>query len=117
MHELSIALSILEGVEEKMASYPRERVEAVIVRLGPLSGVHAGALASAYDMAATCTGLAGSRLVIEHTPILIYCSKCGVEQPAESLQRMICAVCGTPSGDVRGGSELEVLALQLADES
>lgn len=115
MHELSIALSILDGIEETMASHAGARVAAVHVRLGPLSGVVADALASAYGMAAEATEFAGSSLLIEHAPIRIYCGKCASEQPAVSLQHMACAVCGTPSGDVRSGSELEVFALELIE--
>jgi len=115
MHELSIALSIIDGVEETMATRPGERVAAVHIRLGPLSGVVGEALAAAYDLAVAGTDCEGSRLFIEDVPIRVYCANCAGEQPAVSLQRMACAACGTPSGDVRAGSELEVYALELME--
>ena len=115
MHELSIALSIVEGVEETMASHAGARVAAVHIRLGPLSGVVAEALVSAYELAASGTDCEGSRLQIEDVPIRVFCAECKGEQPAISLQRMACAVCGNPSGDVRRGSELEVFALELME--
>lgn len=115
MHELSIALSIVEGVEDVMASHKGSRVAAVHIRLGPLSGVVGAALTSAWEMAASGTECEGSQLLIENVPIRIYCSQCAREQPAISLQEMACAVCRTPSGEVRGGAELEVCALELTE--
>lgn len=93
------------------------RLEAVLVRIGPLSGVVPEALVSAYDLASSETEFAGSHLLIEHAPISIYCAICRSEQPVVSLQYMSCTVCGTPSADVRSGMELEVFGLQVVDES
>ena len=50
MHELSIALSLLDLVEEE-AERRGVRVAAVHVRLGPLSGVVRDALVSAFELA------------------------------------------------------------------
>jgi hydrogenase nickel incorporation protein HypA/HybF len=113
LHELSIALSIIEGVEEEMARRGKPRVAAVHLRLGPLSGVVRDALLFAYDVACEGTALAGSRLEIEETPVMVYCPQCEKEQPASSLQRLHCGVCDTPSADIRQGRELQVCALEL----
>lgn len=71
MHELSLAMSLVEAVEETMA---RERlaaggvhVRAVRLRIGTLSGVNREALAFAYECACQDTALAGSRLTAETT--------------------------------------------------
>ena len=115
MHELSIALSIIEGVEQEMAARVGDRVAKVHIRLGPLSGVVGKALAPAYEMACAGTGLEGSVLDIEELPITIYCPQCGRETRAVSPQQMACVECGTPSSDIRGGTELEVFALELCE--
>lgn len=64
MHELSIALSIIEGVEEELDVRGRPKLHAVHLRVGTLSGVVKEALLFAYDAACEGTSLAGSRLVI-----------------------------------------------------
>jgi hydrogenase nickel incorporation protein HypA/HybF len=115
MHELSIALSIIEGVEEQIAGSD-VCVGAVHLKLGPLSGVVKDALLFSYELACEGTRLAGSKLEIEETPIVLYCAACGGERPAVSIQRMCCDVCGTPSAEIRRGMELEVFALELNDE-
>ncbi len=113
MHELSVALSIIEGVEQELTRHAGARVAGVHLRLGPLSGVAKDALLFSYELACEGTLLAGSRLEIEEIPIVLYCPTCAREQPAMSLQHLCCALCGTASPDIRRGSELEVYALEL----
>lgn len=67
MHELSIALSIIELAEEEVERQGEVRVDAVHLKLGRLSGVAREALQSCYDLACEGTTLAGSRLIIEET--------------------------------------------------
>ena len=116
MHELSIALSIIEGVEEEIARRPDIRVAAVHLKLGPLSGVVKDALLFSYDLACEGTQLAGSTLEIEEIPIVLYCTVCQQERPAISMNDLCCDSCGTPSAEIRKGAELEIFALELSDE-
>ena len=116
MHELSIALSIIEGVEEELARRPGAQVAAVHLRLGLLSGVAKDSLLFSYELACQDTPLQGSRLAIEEIPVVLYCNVCAQERPAISMQRLCCDVCDNPSADIRRGSELEVFALELMDE-
>jgi len=112
MHELSIAMSVLDMAAEE-AQRRQARVLAVHVRLGPLSGVVPHALASAFELAREGTELADCRLVMEEVPIMIYCSACAAEKPAESMQSLRCGDCGTPAARIVGGQELELVALEL----
>lgn len=116
MHELSIALSILEGVEEEIARRPGARVEVVYLKLGPLSGVVKDSLLFSFHLACEGTALEGSKLEIEEIPIVLYCPACQQERPAVSINRLACEVCGTLSAEIRSGSELEMFALELTDE-
>jgi hydrogenase nickel incorporation protein HypA/HybF len=68
MHELSLAVSIVDMAVEEARRLGVDRIEAVHLRLGQLSGVVARALDMSYSLACEDTPLAGSRLVIEETP-------------------------------------------------
>jgi hydrogenase nickel incorporation protein HypA/HybF len=64
MHELSIALAIVDGVCEELQSRGRPPLLAVHLDLGRLSGVVKESLLFCYEQACDGTPLAGSRLVI-----------------------------------------------------
>ena len=113
MHELSIALSIIEGAEEQVLQEGGGRVRAVYLKLGPLSGVVKEALLFSYGLACEGTSLEGSALVIEDIPIRIYCPACRAEQNPVSLQALQCSRCGALAGEVTQGAELELTALEL----
>ena len=113
MHELSIAMSIVEMAQEE-AERRGIQVCAIHLKLGRLSGVVKEALLSSYEMACFDTPLAGSQLVIEEIPIVVFCPNCKAERPLSSMQLFCCSECGTPTAEVVHGKELEVFALEVA---
>ncbi len=113
MHELSVALSIIEGAEEEVERQGGGRVCAVHIKLGPLSGVVKDALLFSYELACDGTALEGSRLVIEDVPLRVYCAVCEGEEAPVSMQQLKCGRCGAPAGKVTQGDQMEVTALEL----
>ena len=114
MHELSIAMSIVDLAEEE-ARLRNARVAAVHLRLGQLSGVVKDALLSCYGMACAGTPLEGSELLIEEVPVEIFCIACQAARVLSSTQWFCCPECGTPSAAVVHGKELEVCALEIEE--
>jgi len=113
MHELSIAMSMVEMAAEEAARRGGVHVSAIHLRLGPLSGVVREALLFSYEVACEGTPLAGSRLVIEDVPVVVFCTDCAEERTLDSIQRFFCPTCGAPTPQVLSGKELEVFALEL----
>jgi hydrogenase nickel incorporation protein HypA/HybF len=114
MHELSIAMSIIELAQEESVQRGVQ-VSAVHLKLGALSGVVREALLGSFEMACEDTPLKGARLVIEELPVLIFCRTCDAQRPISSVQLFCCAECGTPSGEIVQGKELEVVALEIEE--
>lgn len=112
MHELSIAMSIVDMAREEAQRHGGQ-VCAVHVKVGTLSGVVKEALLSSYEMACFDTPLQGSKLVVEEVPIVIYCPQCQAERKLESMQWFCCSACGTPASEVLRGKELEVVSLEI----
>ena len=112
MHELSIAMSIVEMAEEEAATRG-VHVTAVHLNLGLLSGVVKDALLSSYGLACEGTVLAGSRLVISEIPVEVYCPTCRAQRAISSVQWLCCPECSTPTSEVVHGKELEVTALEV----
>ena len=114
MHELSIAMSIVELAEE-MTERRGVQIDAVHLKLGALSGVVKTALLSCYEMACENTPLKGSRLVVEEVPVVIFCPSCRAQRPLSSVQLFCCPECGTPCSEIVQGKELEVVALEIQE--
>jgi hydrogenase nickel incorporation protein HypA/HybF len=114
MHELSIAMSIIELAEEEAESRGVE-ITAVHVRLGALSGVVKEALLSCFEMACVDTPLQASRLMIEELPVVIFCPICQAQRTLKSIQLFCCPECGTPCSEIVQGKELEVVAMEIQE--
>lgn len=116
MHELSIAVSLVEVASKKASAAGAERISKVFLKLGPLSGVVRDALEFSFDVATSDTMLDGADLVIEEVPVVVYCPQCAEEKALLDEMRSFhacCPSCGIPTPDVRSGREMEVTALEL----
>jgi hydrogenase nickel incorporation protein HypA/HybF len=113
MHELSIALSIIDLAAETAAQRGATGVSAVHLKLGPLSGVVKDALLFSYGIACEGTSLQGSRLLIEEVPVIAYCPQCRETQTIKSIRKFACPACGALTADVVQGRELLVTGVEL----
>jgi hydrogenase nickel incorporation protein HypA/HybF len=116
MHELSIAMRVIDLAEGHLRAAGGGRVAAVRLRVGRLAGVAPDALRSALSMAAQGTAFEDATLEIDELPVRIWCPACRQEVDLPGLVPLACPVCGTRSGDVRAGHELELESLVLAAE-
>src|SRR5579863_7138309 len=103
MHELSIAMSIVEMAQEESDLFGHAQVLAVHLRLGKLSGVVKEALLSSYEIACMATPLEGSKLLIEEIPVEVFCPKCDAPRAIDSIHWFSCPRCGTPTITVLRG--------------
>ncbi len=113
MHEMSIALAMIDQISEEAEKHGGGTVEVVHLRIGVLSGIDGQALRFAYELACEDTELTGSRLEIESVPLLVYCPGCAVTH-TPSVQEVLCPRCITPAQEILQGRELEVRALEIA---
>jgi hydrogenase nickel incorporation protein HypA/HybF len=113
MHELSIALSMIEQIAEESEKRNGAVVEAVHLRIGVLAGIDPQALCFAYELACEGTELAGSRLEIESVPLRVFCPQCRSTHTPDP-QHVFCPRCVSPAQQILEGQELEVFALELA---
>jgi hydrogenase nickel incorporation protein HypA/HybF len=112
MHELSIAMSLLDALEEE-SQQRGVRAIAAHIRLGPLSGVVKEALISAFEMARESTPLADCQLIIEDVPVVAFCPRCNAERLVISIQEIRCQSCGTPMPKIISGNEMELKAMEI----
>ncbi|HLV87145.1 MAG TPA: hydrogenase maturation nickel metallochaperone HypA [Candidatus Sulfotelmatobacter sp.] len=116
MHELSIAMGIVDAALDE-AQQRHVQVSAVHLRLGALSGVVKDALLFSWEVACQDTPLQGAQLLVEEIPVVAFCPNCKEHRTLASIQEFICPDCGSPTGDITQGKELEVFAIEVADEN
>lgn len=116
MHELSIAMRIIETVGEELALGDGVRVAAVTVRVGTMSGVVPEALSFAWSAAAGGTAFEGSRLDLEVVQAAGWCDACGAERLLPAINDVRCPVCRAAMPRLVRGKELEVLTVEVCDE-
>ena len=113
MHEITVALSLLEGVQETAIRQGIDRVTAVHVRVGALSGVVRDALLFSWDVATAETLAEGSALRIEVIPLVVFCERCEDERAPRAGSGLVCPDCGTPSSRIVSGREMQLVAMEV----
>ncbi len=113
MHELSIALSLIEVATEALNQQGAVRVQTLHLKLGCLSGVVKEALSSAFEVARVGTPFESATLWIEEVAVEIFCRSCNASQRPESPTNLRCPTCGTATSQLLRGRELELVALEI----
>lgn len=113
MHELSIALSIVEIATETVRRSGGGRVRELYLKIGAMSGVVKDALLFSWQMASADTPLEGSRLVIEEVPLVAHCADCGEDKRLDAVNKFFCPACGQALTKIIHGKELELTALEI----
>jgi hydrogenase nickel incorporation protein HypA/HybF len=114
VHELSIAQSLIELASESALAEGVDRVEALFVRIGRLSGVVREALEFSFELAAEETPCEGASLEIEDVPITVRCAPCDAIKSLADGYKFCCPTCGTPTSDIVTGRELDLVSIRLA---
>jgi len=103
---------MLTQVAELAAGRGASVVERITIEVGPLSGVEAALLASAFLVLRAGGCAAGATLSIESTPVTIECLAC-TGQSQTSPNRLVCALCGGFRTRIVAGDELRLRRVEL----
>ncbi len=112
MHELSVCRAMLAQVAEIAGRHGARRVQGIVVRIGPLSGVEPALLARTFPLARAGTVAAHAELTIEPQPVRVRCDACGAESAA-TPSRLLCAACGDWRTRLISGDELVLASVEL----
>lgn len=111
MHEMSIAMSILDiAVEQARAAGARE-INAVEIEVGDLAGVELHSLRFCFE-AARRDIAPKAELIVHEIPGRGRCSGCGAEADMD-FAWAICDSCGQAGLEVLQGRELRVRSLNV----
>lgn len=115
MHELSVALSLIEGIDDSSRREGFDRVLAVRVRIGALSGIAPDALRFSWKLATAGTLAADSTLEIENVPLVVFCEQCETERRPRAGTGLICPECGNACPNIVSGRELQLVAVEVPE--
>ncbi len=113
MHELSIALEILDIVGREARKHGAARVKEVRLRIGDLSGVETGSLSFSFDAVKGEKEMTRDAvLVVESLPVRIRCTPCA-EEFSGAGHSVMCPVCRGFDTRLLQGEELEIGEIEI----
>ncbi|MBF0426347.1 MAG: hydrogenase maturation nickel metallochaperone HypA [Magnetococcales bacterium] len=114
MHELSLAMALVEQLQEILAQEKVSKPLAVTVAIGALSGVDHEALSFCYPLVTAGTSLEGVALQVEEVRLRVRCQDCGRESQPEEVYLLNCGACASARVEVVAGREFTLRALEVA---
>ncbi len=114
MHELSIAQSIVDIIQQYVPEDQSQDVRLVKVRVGQLAGVVPDSLDFCFGAIVKDTPLGNARLDIEEVPLESQCKVCHGLFAVEGAC-FVCPYCGSGEIKVISGTELQVVEIEVSE--
>ena len=112
MHELSIAINIIENIEEEAKKVDASSVSELTIEIGMLSGVVLEALEFALQEAVKNTILQNTSIDYQIIEAKAKCNSCGEEYVTEDFFS-VCPKCSNPYSDIIEGKELKIKRINV----
>ncbi|MCQ4079343.1 hydrogenase maturation nickel metallochaperone HypA [Streptomyces sp. RB6PN25] len=116
MHEMSVALAVVEQVEEAARAAGAAGVRQVRLQVGELAGVVPDALHFCFELACAGTLLEGAELVAEPVSARARCDACGAEWATGMPPQLCCPRCDAPAAGLLCGRELHIAGVRWHED-
>ncbi|MDX5420205.1 MAG: hydrogenase maturation nickel metallochaperone HypA [Hymenobacteraceae bacterium] len=112
MHELSIALSIVEIASEEVKNTGGKQVEEIVLEIGDLAGVQQEALDFAWKEAVKQTVLEQAKYKVENKAGIAKCLNCQKEFTLTYIYDL-CPTCSDFRKELIQGKEIRIKSLTI----
>src|SRR5512135_3124638 len=112
MHEMSLAESVLQIIEDSARVQNFSRVRTVTLEIGQLAAVEPEAMRFCFDAVTRGSLAEGAKLEIVETPGQGWCMECEKAVPLQE-QLALCPECGGARVQVTSGNEMRVKELEV----
>jgi hydrogenase nickel incorporation protein HypA/HybF len=114
MHELSIAQSIVEIIQQHVPESEWEHVTAVRLKIGAVAGVVPESLEFSFQAIIAESLLSHARLEIEFVPFRVHCNACNTIEENE-VGFALCINCGSTDTKILSGLELNISEIEVEE--
>ena len=112
MHEMSIAMNIVNIACKEADKDGAESIASIEIDIGRLSGVMIDSLKFCYDSVCKGTMAESSELLINELPAMAKCKKCNHSFEIDSFMAL-CPECESYEIDILQGRELKLKAVSV----
>ncbi len=112
MHEYSIVQALLEQCEEHAKANNAAQILEVTVKIGVQSGVEVHLFETAFETFKEKSVCDQAKLIVEHQPLLIYCSDCDQEFTLDKIEYS-CPKCQNLLINVLDGEDMYLMRLEM----
>ena len=114
MHEMSIAVNILDIVKLELAKNEAGELKSIKLKIGAMTAVEPESLSFCFDAITEGTDMAGAKLEIEEIPVRGRCRNCSAEFELDRYFSTPCPACGEASSELISGRELDIVSMEVA---
>jgi len=115
MHEMSIAVALVEQLEALAAEHGASRIEEVHLRAGAMRGIVPEALELAFEVAAEGSVAEGGRIVLEVVQPVARCRVCGARFEPQ-IDSFLCRECGEADVELIAGNDILITSVVAQQE-
>ncbi|MFE4590105.1 hydrogenase maturation nickel metallochaperone HypA/HybF [Streptomyces laurentii] len=115
MHEMSVALAVVDQIETAARSRGAEGVDSVRLEVGELAGIVADSLHFCFGLACAGTVVEGAELTTRTVPGTARCAPCSRLWPVGMPPRLLCPGCGGAAVELVSGRELRIREVRWTD--
>lgn len=123
MHELSMAMSVLDIILEKAKEENAIKITEITIEIGELLFLNPEQFQFCMELVTEKTMAEGAHLTIRVTPSLLRCRTCGKEFHWEQSPEnhfvfpVLECECGSKDLEIAGGRELNIVSIRIEKES
>jgi len=113
MHEMSIAVTMMEIIKKEMERHDAGRLKGVKLRIGELTAVEPESLRFCFDALTEGTTMEGATLSIEEVNLAANCPACNKRFKLDRYFATPCPACGGKANELISGRELDIVSMEI----
>jgi len=112
MHEMSIAQSLIQILQEEMVKHGAKALRSVRLSVGEMTAIVPESLSFCFEIIVQGTPLEGARLLMDRIPLKGYCPQCDVTFDIKDFV-FVCPTCGNRGIETIEGQELSIVEMEV----